>query len=348
MEKSPKTTSIIPSKSWEFAAPEEMGVEPTRLERGRRWLDEISGSNPYRVVIVRYGRIIAEWIHGMDVDRKVKIYSAVKSVFGNLLGIAIAEGRIQSADTKLIEVLPEFMEVTEGHGPKTGRYAFEKDREITFRQLISNTSGYMKPDENPGEYFHYQTFGMNILSHALAALYGYWDSNDPEGCPGPARLIEEKIGNAIGAHFNYSLRNFEHPPEALKNIFGYYTEIETGPRDAARLGLLWLNRGRWADRQIVPSEWIDESIRVNSDIKTHHHEDMWRYGYGIWSNEYGKLWMQWNSLPKSAYSACGAHGHFITVFPKHELVVVQNPGPFEVAGRANPELLRLIYSSIVE
>jgi len=62
-----------------------------------------------------------------------------------------------------VDYYPEMMDIAEDEGPKPGRYAFEKDWDITFRQLICNTSGYMKPGEEPGKVFHYQTFGMNIL-----------------------------------------------------------------------------------------------------------------------------------------------------------------------------------------
>ena len=72
------------------------------------------------------------------------------------------------------------MDVPEGTGPKPGRYAFEKDRDLTFRQLICNVSGYMKPGEEPGKVFNYQTFGMNILCHAIATAYGMYDSRDPQ------------------------------------------------------------------------------------------------------------------------------------------------------------------------
>ena len=44
-----------------------------------------------------------------------------------------------------------------------------------------------------------------------------------------------------------------------------------------------------------------------------------------------------------------AGGHYITVFPAHRLVIVQNPGPYQKGDgseRANPELLRLILNAL--
>jgi CubicO group peptidase (beta-lactamase class C family) len=339
---------IVPDETWTRERPQELGFDPDRLEKAERWLDYTLPDGGYRVLVIRFGRIAAEWIRGVEPHERRMIYSAGKSVYGNLLGMAIAEGRLASADVRVADVYPAMMDVPDGVGPKPGRFASEKDRDITFRQLISNTSGYLKPDEMPGEVFHYQTFGMNILTHAIATLYGYYDIDRDTDSPGIARLVAEKIAKPIGANFSYSYRNFDHAEGARTNIFGNYTEIETDPYDAARLGLLWLNGGRWKDKEIIPEAWLAESVRVNPDVRRISHEDMYKYGYGFWTNEAGKLFDSWDTLPKSIFSSCGAHGHFITVFPESQMVVVQNPGPYRLAGRANPGLLKLIQEAIVD
>lgn len=328
--------------------PAEAGMSCERLERAERWLTENRPDSGYRVLVSRYGRLVCEWIDGIPTNDHLMIYSAGKSVYGNILGIAIFEGAIGSADDRVADYYPAMLDVPEEAGPKPGRYSLPKDRDITFRQLISNTSGYLKPDEKPGEHFHYQTFGMNILSHAIASAYGYYDPAQGEASPGIARLIKEKIAEPIGASWSYSYRNFDHHPDARVGIFGNYTEIQTDPYDAVRLGILWLAAGRWGSKQIIPEPWLAESIRANPDVTRICHEDLWRYGYGIWTNEHGKLFDGWDTIPHAAFSACGAHGHFITVFPDESLVVVQNPGPYRLAGRANPELLRLIHDSVIE
>jgi CubicO group peptidase (beta-lactamase class C family) len=71
------------------------------------------------------------------------------------------------------------------------------------------------------------------------------------------------------------------------------------------------------------------------------------YGYGFWTNDCGRLWPD---LPRDAFTASGAGGHYISVFPAEELVVVQNPGKYrsESAGKANPELLALLLESLTD
>jgi CubicO group peptidase (beta-lactamase class C family) len=137
---------------------------------------------------------------------------------GGALGIAVAEGRIPSQDAPVVDYYPEMMDVEEGSGPKPGRYAFGKDRDVTFRQLIGNTSGYMKPGEEPSKRFHYQTFGMNIITNALATIYGLYDNADPDRLPGCSRLMEGQLRDPIDGTWGHSYGDFEHPPGAKKSI----------------------------------------------------------------------------------------------------------------------------------
>jgi len=99
----------------------------------------------------------------------------------------------------------------------------------------------MKPSEEPGKVFHYQTCGMNILTHAIAKIHGLYDIHDPQGSPGLKQLIDQKLRIPIGATWDYSLINFALHPKARIQIFGYYEAIKATALDMARLGWLWCN-----------------------------------------------------------------------------------------------------------
>jgi len=323
-----------PGAQWPRAEPREVGFDPARLSEAGAWLAEAAGEAPYRAAILRHEQVVAEWCGGMDPSEQLQMASAGKSVFSCLLAIAVAEGKIGSADDPVVEYYPEMMEVREGRGPKPGRHAKPEDRGITFRQLIGNTSGYMKPGETPGSTFHYQTFGMNILCHAIAKAYGLYDSTAPERLPGPGKLAEQKIRDPIGASWSYGYTNFPHEPNALTGIFGNYLQIHAGLYDLARLGLLWLRFGRWGDRQIVPEEWMRQAIRTAPDIREGNcsaagersEGEALCYGYGFWTNEHGLLWP---SLPRDSFAASGAGRIHVWVCPSLDLIVVQSPGVYE-------------------
>jgi CubicO group peptidase (beta-lactamase class C family) len=344
------TEKVFPKQDWETVSPAGAGFAPEELGKARQWLDDRMDDKHYRLVIVRGGRVVLEHNHNIDRDKPLGIASAAKSIYSNILGIVVDEKKIPSADARVYDYYPEMMDVPEGEGPKDNRYAFEKDREITFRQLISNTSGYMKPGEIPGTVFHYQTYGMNILTHSLAKIYRLYDISDPEGSPGFKSLIEEKLARVIGVNWKYSLSNFNLHKKARLNIFGYYCQVHSNALDLARLGWMWCNWGRWGDKQIVPEAWMRESVKTNPDVASNSAELDWKYGYGIWTNDNGQLWPE---LPRSGFTASGAGGHYVSVFPEDELVVVQNPGRYRrdkdgTPERGSPELLKIILDAIRE
>ena len=211
------------------------------------------------------------------------MYSASKSVFSSILGIAIDEGRISSVDARLTDYYPEAMDVPEGEGPKNGRYAFDKDHAITLRQLVSNTSGHMKPGEEPGKVFHYQTYGMNVLVQAISKTYGYYDIRDAENSPDLRPLLDQCIAGPIGASFTISRENFDLHARARIHIFGYANWIDATALDMARLGWLWRNWGRWEDNQVIPEAWLRETVKTAPTLLANSLKEEWKYGLGFWT-----------------------------------------------------------------
>jgi CubicO group peptidase (beta-lactamase class C family) len=339
------SVTVFPDVKWARVSPVEAGFVPKKLDAARRWLDDAAAPTKdggYRVVVVRGGCVVAEWNHGLERDYQARLASAAKSIFASVLGIVIAEGKIPSADAKIVDYYPEAMDVPEGEGPKEGRYAFAKDRDITFRQLISNTSGYMKPGEESGKVFHYQTYGMNILTHALAKIYGLYDINDPEGSPGFKELVDEKICIPLGATWGYYLANFDLHARARIHIFGYYDGVSATALDMARLGWLWRNWGRWKNRQLIPEAWMREATQTAPDIRANCPQEQWQYGYGFWTNDHGQLWP---SLPRDSFAASGAGSQHIWVCPSLDLVVVQSPGLYQRQHENDAGLLRLVVNA---
>ncbi|MDP6982511.1 MAG: serine hydrolase [Candidatus Latescibacteria bacterium] len=188
----------FPAHAWEMAAPEQVGMNPAKLVVARQRLDTLVPDKPYRVAIVRDGYLVVEWLRDLAADDPIHIASAMKSVLSNMLGIAVAEGRIGAADEGAVEHFPEMMDVPPGRGPKEGRYAFDTNQGATLRHLICNVSGYLKPGEEPGKVFNYQTTGMCLLTHCIERAYGRYDVEDPEGSAKIGGLFKEKIADRIG------------------------------------------------------------------------------------------------------------------------------------------------------
>jgi CubicO group peptidase (beta-lactamase class C family) len=313
----------FPEGAWPESSPAELGFDEEKLQLAADWLDH-NALSPYRVGILRNGHLLAVWRKGVELDAKRGIGSGHKTLYGCMLAIAIDEGKIGSADDCVVDYFPEIMDVPEGKGPKAGRFAREKDRGITFRQLITNTSGYLKPDERPGEKFHYQTFGMNVLTHAIEKVYDCYDPTGSTNPPGFGSLVQEKIGDPIGAKIASSVWNFPYlPPDASTEVFGNGVGLACDLDGWLRIAYLWMNMGNWKGKQIIPGQWLEEGTRTAELVKACTSEEDWCYGYAFWTNDYDK---RWPGLPRDSFFASGAGYNFVWVCPSLDLIIVQNPG----------------------
>jgi CubicO group peptidase (beta-lactamase class C family) len=106
-----------------------------------------------------------------------------------------------------------------------------------------------------------------------------------------------------------------------------WSGLRLRPRDLAKIGRLMLDDGRWGDRQVVPADWVRESLRgrVSADAGT-------TYGYQWWS---GKLRWRGGVLPWNA--GLGNGGQRLYLVPSLDLVVVVTAGRYNepTGGRAS-------------
>ena len=106
-------------------------------------------------------------------------------------------------------------------------------------------------------------------------------------------------------------------PLGIKNVYwlkteqGYYfggDNLWLIPRDMAKFGYLFLNNGKWEDKQIIPEEWVIESTK--NKFTSFNDSGYSGYGYWWWLNE------------NNSYRARGFGGQIISVYPQWNMVVV--------------------------
>jgi CubicO group peptidase (beta-lactamase class C family) len=100
--------------------------------------------------------------------------------------------------------------------------------------------------------------------------------------------------------------------------------VQTTPRQMARFGLLYLNRGNWNGKQLLPASFVDEAVRnqvVGAGRSTFLYQ---RYGFYWWTNDVmpdGKR--PWPDAPPGSYTSHGHGSNFCVVIPKWNMVVVR-------------------------
>ena len=108
-------------------------------------------------------------------------------------------------------------------------------------------------------------------------------------------------------------------PDASGTYIGSSYSYATA-RDFARFGLLYYNNGIWNGEQILPQNWVKESIQSSDADKRKH------YGYQFWLNGYDendttKRW--YPNVSADMYFADGYGGQDVYIIPSEKLVIVR-------------------------
>lgn len=152
---------------------------------------------------------------------------------------------------------------------------------------------------NPGEGMRYNTFTTHLLSGVIIRATG--ESTKAFG--------DKNLFNPTGIDIDY----WEQDPQGI--YFGG-NSMHITPREMAVFGLLYLNHGALNGKQIVPRNWVEQSLQSSTSLT---HPNHW----GTWENyNYANLcWLgEFNGY--DSFMGYGYGGQFVVVFPVLDLVIV--------------------------
>jgi CubicO group peptidase (beta-lactamase class C family) len=304
----------LPAQEWQAARPEPNGMSSAKLRLAREFLDK---QGTRAVVIVRHGKIVAEWYwDGAGPDTSFDTFSSTKSVFGTAVGLLVDDDKLKLEDASS-RWIPGWRD--------DGR------KEITIFHLINMISGLsskapaaMEMDENrlalvlrqplvapPGTVFEYNSYAFDCLSAVVRQASGIEASE----------FLRRRLFEPIGIrHAAFGFFNGKTEPSGFLRLTA---------REGARFGYLFLRQGNWNGQQIISSSWMRRVSRSSNDINPHYSHAWWVNTTGQ-SDEKTALPHGWKDLPRDAYSTTGRWGNNITVLPSQDLVVVRFVG----AGKA--------------
>lgn len=298
-----QSRDVYPGAAWaKAAAPEDLGWSAAKLAEARK-LSEAMGSTA--VMIVQDGVVVDAW---GEVAVKSNLHSVRKSLLSALIGMAVAEGRIDlSATMGALGIHDNEPSLT------------EVEKRATVGDLIKARSGVYHPalyetprmtaskpprgSHPPGTYWHYNNWDFNTLGTIYEQQSG--------------ERIFEAFKRRIAAPLqmeDFEVSDGEYV-NGEKSIHPAYP-FRTTARDLARFALLYLREGRWRDQQILSVDWIAESTASHSAIGPES-----GYGY-MWWTGWGEGIYPNVRISKQSYYASGYHGQRAFVFPHLNLVVV--------------------------
>lgn len=302
---------VYPKENWlTNQNPSQSGWSENELSSFNRYI--IDSTQITGLVIIHKGEVVLEY---GDIEENSYIASCRKSVLAILYGKYVESGQVDVEKTlKELKI--------EDHSP-----LLEIEQSATIGDVLSARSGVFLPGSNGGD-FRRLAPKRGSVEPGSYWLYSNWDFNlagyifEQETKRDIYDEIEKQlVGPLQMQDWDRSLQLKNGNLEVSK--FPAY-HMWFSNRDMARIGLLMLRNGKWQEKQIIPADWIEEITTQKTSYKEAQKnapilkEDGLDLGYGyMW-------WLIENTTDyrlKNAYSAQGALGQNITVYPEIDVVL---------------------------
>jgi CubicO group peptidase (beta-lactamase class C family) len=274
------------------------------------------GSRTSAVVVASRSKLLAEaYAPDSGVYVPQRTWSVAKSLTGAVIGIAVKE--------RLINI-DETVSFPSWSGPGDPR------AKITFRHLLNMASGLdAGPAGNRTDevYFGGGLVEEHAMTHELAAAPGLrWNYANNDTLLLAYALRErlrddrvylaypyEKLFRRIGMHHTTAETDWG-------GTFILSSQVWTTARDLTRFGLLLLNDGRWAGKEVLAKTWVQfmaAPAPAQPPLERANGDQVAGYGAQIWL--YGKR----HGLPDGTLAAMGNRGQYVIVIPARGLVIVR-------------------------
>jgi CubicO group peptidase (beta-lactamase class C family) len=326
------TRPYWPTAGWRTAAPGEHGLDAAALREIDRRIT-VSMPGVLSFLVARGGYLVFERYYGLSWRNSChNVKSVTKSVLSALIGIAIRDGYLRGVEQLVTEALPAFASADPPESPR---------RRIRIKHLLTMTSGLRWDEGNgivremihspnwlefidrqpvarePGERFNYSNADAMLLVALLTAATRT-----------PALAYAD---HALFGPLGITDRLWQRDPQGI--YFGG-SELYLSPRDLAKLGYLYLNEGAWEGDQVVPADWVRQSIA--QQVTTNEGAG---YGYLWWLSKYGR---------HTLYRAVGLGGQRIHVVPDLDLVIVTTSSLSPLGDEApSDELADLVMEAVI-
>lgn len=268
-------------------------------------------------------KLYENYFNGFTAKDSVHVYSVTKSIISALVGIAVDKGHIKSVNQPVLDFFPDY-------AVKAGEKTIQS---VTIENLLTMTAPYkyvsepyeeffasenwvnaalnlLGGDEHTGEFRYSPIIGAHILSGILVKATGLPILNfATENLFSPLGIntIHNVVFHSAEEQIAWSAKD-KHTGGWVVDPQGINTAswgLTLSPSDMAKIGQLYLNGGKWENKQIIPANWVKVSTRE------HARWDTLFYGY-LW-------WIIDNE--KHIYAALGDGGNAIYINTEKNLVV---------------------------
>lgn len=287
------------------AAPESQGVHSSAIREFVEAADQ-SIDSLHSVMILCRGHVIAEgWWTPYAPGTRHSLFSLSKSFTATAVGIAAEEGKL-NADDPVLKFFPDdapadpsanlkAMRLTDLLRMSTGQ---QTEPPRTAKESWAKTFLTHPVPFKPGTHFLYNTSATYMCSAAVQKATG--------------QTLLEYLKPRLFDPLGIENPTWEASPQGI-STGGYGLSIRT--EDIAKFGQLYLQKGKWNGKQLVPAAWVDAATARQTSNGSNPASD-WDHGYGyqFWRCRHG------------AYRGDGAFGQYCIVLPDQDAVIAITGG----------------------
>jgi CubicO group peptidase (beta-lactamase class C family) len=307
---------------WEVGDLTQAGFDAQKVSQG---VDRIlDGTFPrmHSLVVLRHGKILLdEYFYGYGPGDAHPLFSTTKSFFSTLFGIAQDQG-LWNVSQKLYDLYPEYREKSDWDPKKDA---------ITLGNLLAMDSGFDEDDMGGSGNQHPLPPEGDWVDHCLSmklnpAYRGQWVYDGSVLQPLPAYLVK-KTGKSLQDFADQNLfgplgistPRWTPGPQGIPRVD---TDLWLTPRDMAKLGQLYLDKGLWKGKRILSAAWVEAATTPKGQVIP-----------PVWWHQYGYLWwlreMDVNGRKVKLAEANGYGGQVIWVVPAYDMVCVMTSGNYD-------------------
>jgi len=248
-----------------------------------------------------------EYAEDYGLRSKTNSFSMAKSITVALLGKAIKDGYIKSLDQPVGDFIPEYNK-EEQIKLKVGDLAsmssgldwdenyynpFSQTAKAYFGEDIRSLASQLKVIEEPGTSFKYLSGNTILLGMVIEKATQM----------NLSKYLSESFWKPMGMEHD-ALWQLDSEESGMEKA---YCCIASNARDFARFGKLFKNNGKWNDKQLINSQFVNSATKPRF-------KDSPEYGYGFWLNNYKN---------KEIFYMRGVLGQYVIVIPEDNLIIVR-------------------------
>jgi CubicO group peptidase (beta-lactamase class C family) len=303
----------VSADQWDVSTPVEQDLDPDLV--AELYYNASQLESVYSLLVFKNGYLVAEdYFNIGSSEQRVNIHSVTKSITSALVGIALEQGCLTSLDQKMMDFFPELAD----------QITDPRKNQITIREMLQMRAGY------PWEESTEELFDLLYSGFRPSTLVDVPLVRDPGTGFEYSNLTSHILGIIVARACDTDLKSFAEeylfeplgiPPTLWQKDWGGnylgFSDIFLSAHSLAKFGLMYLNGGIYNGQQIVPADWVHDSLQIFS-------EDAWKIRVGgNWrDNGYGYQWWSIRAGDFRYNLAWGHGGEQIAILDDLDLMVV--------------------------